>query len=154
MARSYKSMNGRAKNMREEHYDYIIAGGGSAGCVLANRLTSSGNHKVCMLEAGPEDNTLFITIPGAFAWFMFSKKYNWSFDAEPAADIRDGKPLFCPQGRGLGGGSAINAMIYIRGHRVDYDHWASLGNRGWGWFTTRLAPARWAMMRWPWWMIL
>ena len=64
---------------------------------------------------------------------MFSKKYNWSFDAEPVADIRNGKPMFCPQGKGLGGGSSINAMIYIRGHRVDYDHWASLGNRGWGW---------------------
>lgn len=119
--------------MNEEHFDYVIAGGGSAGCVLANRLTSSGKHRACLLEAGPHDNSLFITIPGAFAYFMFSKKYNWSFDAEPVADIRDGKPIFCPQGKGLGGGSAINAMIYIRGHRVDYDHWASLGNRGWGW---------------------
>ncbi|MFC1720414.1 GMC family oxidoreductase N-terminal domain-containing protein, partial [Pseudomonadota bacterium] len=119
--------------MDDGHFDYIIAGGGSAGCVLSNRLTSSGKYRVCLLEAGPEDKSALITIPGAFAWFMFSRKYNWSFDAEPVADIRDGNPLFCPQGRGLGGGSSINAMIYIRGHRVDYEHWASLGNRGWGW---------------------
>ncbi|MFC1694765.1 GMC family oxidoreductase [Pseudomonadota bacterium] len=119
--------------MREKRFDYIIVGGGSAGCVLSNRLSANGNHQVCLLEAGPEDNSLFITIPGAFAYFMFTKKYNWSFDSEPVDDIREGKPIFCPQGKGLGGGSAINAMIYIRGHRVDYDHWASLGNRGWGW---------------------
>ncbi|MBT8054464.1 MAG: choline dehydrogenase [Xanthomonadales bacterium] len=119
--------------MQDEHFDYIIVGGGSAGCVLANRLSAEGNNKVCLLEAGPEDKTLFITIPGAFAYFMFTKKYNWSFDSEPVGDIRKGEPVFCPQGKGLGGGSAINAMIYIRGHRVDYDHWASLGNEGWGW---------------------
>jgi choline dehydrogenase-like flavoprotein len=63
---------------------------------------------------------------------MFSKKYNWMFDSEPVTEIRNGQPVFCPQGKGLGGGSAINAMIYIRGHRSDYDHWAALGNRGWG----------------------
>jgi len=119
--------------MKSEHFDYLIVGGGSAGCVLANRLTASGAHRVCLLEAGPEDNTAVITIPGAFAYFMFSKKYNWSFDSEPVADIRDGNPIFCPQGKGLGGGSSINAMIYIRGHRIDYDNWAALGNRGWGW---------------------
>ncbi len=119
--------------MLEEYYDYVIAGGGSAGCVLANRLTSSGSNRVCLLEAGPEDKSAFITIPGAFAYFMFSKKYNWCFDAEPVADIRNGNAVFCPQGKGLGGGSAINAMIYIRGNPVDYDRWASLGNRGWSW---------------------
>jgi choline dehydrogenase-like flavoprotein len=119
--------------MTQDRFDYIIVGGGSAGCVVANRLTANGRHSVCLLEAGPEDNTPFITIPGAFAYFMFTKKYNWSFDSEPVDDIRHGQPIFCPQGKGLGGGSAINAMIYIRGHRVDYDHWASLGNAGWGW---------------------
>lgn len=117
--------------MSKDRYDYIIVGGGSAGCVLANRLTTSGISRVCLLEAGPEDNTPLISIPGAFAYFMFSKKYNWMFEAEPRADIRNGDPVFCPQGKALGGGSAINAMIYIRGHRSDYDHWASLGNKGW-----------------------
>jgi len=113
-------------------FDFIIVGGGSAGSVLANRLTANEDHRVCLLEAGPDDNTPFIRIPGAFAYFMFSKKYNWSFDSEPVEDIRHGKPVFCPQGKALGGGSSINAMIYIRGVRSDYDHWASLGNEGWG----------------------
>jgi len=117
--------------MSKNRFDYIIVGGGSAGCVLANRLTASGKHRVCLLEAGPDDNTPFISIPGAFAYFMFSKKYNWMFDAEPQQDIRKGQPVFCPQGKALGGGSAINAMIYIRGHRSDYDQWATLGNSGW-----------------------
>jgi choline dehydrogenase-like flavoprotein len=114
-------------------FDFIIIGGGSAGCVLANRLSEGGARSVCLLEAGPEDRTPLITIPLAFAYFMFSRKYNWSFDAEPVDDIREGSPMFCPQGRTLGGGSAINAMIYIRGHRWDYDHWEALGNAGWGW---------------------
>jgi choline dehydrogenase-like flavoprotein len=118
--------------MSSAHFDYIIVGGGSAGCVLANRLSESGEHKVCLLEAGPNDKSPMISIPGAFAWFMFSRKYNWMFDSEPKPDIRKGKPVFCPQGKALGGGSAINAMIYIRGDRYDYDHWASLGNSGWG----------------------
>ncbi len=117
--------------MSEQRFDYIIVGGGSAGCVLANRLTESGRHSVCLLEAGPEDGSPLINTPGAFAYFMFSRKYNWKFDSEPRADIRHGQPIFCPQGKALGGGSAINAMIYIRGHRADYDHWAALGNTGW-----------------------
>jgi choline dehydrogenase-like flavoprotein len=120
-------------NMPESRYDYVIVGGGSAGCVLANRLTANGGYRVCLLEAGPEDRTPLVNIPGAFAYFMFTRKYNWCFDAEPVEDIRKGAPIFCPQGKTLGGGSAINAMIYVRGHRVDYDHWKSLGNRGWGW---------------------
>ena len=118
--------------MSSTQFDYIIVGGGSAGCVLANRLSESGEHQVCLLEAGPNDKSPMISIPGAFAWFMFSRKYNWMFDSEPKSDIRKGKPVFCPQGKALGGGSAINAMIYIRGDRHDYDHWASLGNSGWG----------------------
>ena len=102
--------------MTQDSFDYVIVGGGSAGCVLANRLSASGEYSVCLLEAGPEDRSLFIDIPGAFAYFMFSKKYNWGFDADQVPDIRDGSPIFCPQGKTLGGGSAINAMIYIRGN--------------------------------------
>jgi choline dehydrogenase-like flavoprotein len=119
--------------MTTNSFDYIIVGGGSAGCVLASRLSENGKHSVCLLEAGPEDRSMLINIPGAFAYFMFSKKYNWSYDAEQVSDIRDGSPIFCPQGKTLGGGSAINAMIYIRGNQWDYDHWESLGNPGWGW---------------------
>ena len=113
-------------------YDYIVIGAGSAGCVLANRLTEHGSHSVCVLEAGPQDKTPFIKIPGAFAYFMFSKKYNWGFTAESVSDIRNGDPLFCPRGKTLGGSSAVNAMVYIRGHQTDYDQWAALGNEGWG----------------------
>lgn len=118
--------------MNDNSYDYVIVGGGSAGCVLANRLSEDGRSTVCLLEAGPSGRSPFVSTPGAFAYFMFSRKYNWMFDAEPVPDIRNGSPVFCPQGKALGGGSAINAMIYIRGHRSDYDRWASLGNRGWG----------------------
>ena len=118
--------------MKTTKYDYIVVGAGSAGCVLANRLTEQNNNSVCVLEAGPEDKTPFIKIPGAFAYFMFSKKYNWAFSAEPVSDIRNGDPLFCPRGKTLGGSSAINAMVYIRGHKSDYDAWESLGNDGWG----------------------
>lgn len=118
--------------MSDTHCDYLIVGGGSAGCVLANRLSADPGNRVCLLEAGPEDRTPLISTPGAFAYFMFSKKYNWMFDSESKPDIRNGQPVFCPQGKTLGGGSAINAMVYIRGHRWDYDHWAALGNRGWG----------------------
>jgi hypothetical protein len=96
--------------MSSTEFDYIIVGGGSAGCVLANRLTAGGKHRVCLLEAGPEDRSPLIGIPGAFAYFMFSRKYNWSFEAEPASDIRKGDPVFCPQGKGLGGGSAIKTI--------------------------------------------
>ncbi len=118
--------------MKTTHFDYIIIGGGSAGSVLANRLSNNSEHKLCLLEAGPDDKSPFIKIPGAFAYFMFSKKYNWSYDSEPVAEIRKGQPIFCPQGKTLGGGSSINAMIYIRGDRSDYDHWEALGNKGWG----------------------
>lgn len=112
-------------------FDYIIVGAGSAGCVLANRLTANGKHSVCLIEAGPKDSTSMISIPGAFPYFMFSKKYNWAYNSQTHDDIRHGQPLFCPRGKTLGGSSAVNAMLYIRGHRSDYDHWQSLGNEGW-----------------------
>ena len=118
--------------MQKQEYDYIVVGAGSAGCVMANRLSADANSKVLVLEAGPIDKTPFIKIPGAFAYFMFSKKYNWAYEAEPVDDIRDGEPMFCPRGKTLGGSSAVNAMVYIRGHKSDYDHWQALGNQGWG----------------------
>lgn len=112
-------------------YDYIIVGAGSAGSVLANRLSADGKTTVCLLEAGPKDRTPFISIPGAFAYFMFSKKYNWRFNSTSSPGIRNGQPIFCPRGKTLGGSSAVNGMVYIRGHQSDYDHWAELGNEGW-----------------------
>ncbi len=114
-------------------YDYIIIGAGSAGCVLADRLSACGRYQVAVLEAGPADRSPLISIPGAFAYFMYSRKYNWRYQSEPKPDIRHGQPVFCPRGKTLGGSSAINAMVYVRGHASDYDHWAALGNSGWSW---------------------
>ena len=116
---------------QDNNFDYIIVGGGSAGCVLANRLTEDGKFNVCLLEAGSNNNSMLVKTPGAFSAFMFLKKFNWSFDAKSRKDIRNGDPLFVPRGRGLGGSSATNAMLYIRGQKQDYDHWAELGNDGW-----------------------
>lgn len=113
------------------NFDYIIIGAGSAGCVLANRLTENAKHSVCVLEAGSDNNSFLVNTPGAFAAFMFLKKYNWSFNAQVKPDIRKGEPMFVPRGRGLGGSSATNAMLYVRGQSHDYDHWAALGNTGW-----------------------
>jgi len=113
------------------NFDYIIVGGGSAGCVLANRLTENGKFKVCLLEAGSDNNSMLVNTPGAFSAFMFLKKFNWSFNAKSQNDIRNGDPMFVPRGKGLGGSSATNAMLYIRGQKQDYDHWAELGNEGW-----------------------
>jgi choline dehydrogenase len=122
-------MNTQKKSANE--FDYIIVGGGSAGCVLANRLTENGKFTVCLLEAGGDNNSMLVNTPGAFSAFMFLKKFNWSFNAKPKSDIRHGAALFVPRGRGLGGSSATNAMLYLRGQKQDYDHWAALGNEGW-----------------------
>nr|WP_136250979.1 choline dehydrogenase [Ningiella ruwaisensis] len=112
-------------------YDYIIIGAGSAGCVLADRLSESAKHSVCVLEAGSDNNSFLVNTPGAFAAFMFLKKYNWSFEANAVGDIRNGTPMFVPRGKGLGGSSSTNAMLYVRGQAQDYDTWANLGNEGW-----------------------
>ncbi len=111
--------------------DFVIAGGGTAGCVLANRLSADGRHRVLLLEAGPRDNYPWIHIPIGYAKTMFHPVYNWRFSTEPEPGM-NGREIYWPSGRTLGGSSAINGLIYIRGHRDDYDHWAALGNRGWG----------------------
>ena len=118
--------------MPSDAYDYVIVGGGTAGCVLANRLSADGRVSVCVLEAGPEDRYLWIHIPIGYGKTMFHPVYNWGFYTDPEAHM-NGRRIYWPRGRGLGGSSSINGLIYVRGQPEDYDRWAALGNRGWGW---------------------
>ncbi len=111
-------------------YDYVIVGGGSAGCVLAARLSEDPRVRVCMLEAGPPDDSFFVRMPFGIPVLMRSRRRNWRFRTEPEPHCA-GRRMFWPRGRALGGSSAINAMCCTRGHRTDYDHWAALGNDGW-----------------------
>jgi choline dehydrogenase len=110
--------------------DFVIVGAGSAGCVLANRLSADGRHSVLLLEAGPVDRNPWIHIPIGYAKTMFHPVYNWMFYTEPEPNMH-GRKVYWPRGRGLGGSSSINGLIYVRGQREDYDRWAALGNSGW-----------------------
>ena len=113
-------------------FDYVIVGAGSSGCVLANRLSADGRNKVLLLEAGPKDNYLWIHIPIGYGKTMFHKAYNWGFYTDEEPNMA-GRKIYWPRGRGLGGSSSINGLIFIRGQRQDYDTWAQLGNKGWDW---------------------
>jgi choline dehydrogenase-like flavoprotein len=115
---------------RNMEFDYVIVGAGSAGCVLAGRLSEDPAISVCLLEAGPPDKSPFIHMPSGFAALLPSKKYNWVFETVPQKSLNN-RNGFQPRGKTLGGSSSINAMVYIRGHAKDYDEWAELGNVGW-----------------------
>jgi choline dehydrogenase len=111
-------------------FDYVIVGAGSAGCVLANRLSASGRHTVLLLEAGPPDSYPWIHIPIGYAKTMFNPRVNWCFHTEPEPGM-NGRRIYWPRGKTLGGSSSINGLISIRGQRQDYDRWVDAGNVGW-----------------------
>lgn len=115
-----------------EQYDYIIVGAGSAGCVLANRLSEDPSKTVLLLEAGPEDRSMWMKIPAGTTKVFRPSAVNWGYFTEPEPNLR-GRQIYWPRGRTLGGSSSINGMVYLRGHPEDYDQWARLGNPGWGW---------------------
>jgi len=111
-------------------FDFVVVGGGSGGSAVAGRLSEDPKTSVALLEAGGRNDNWVVTTPGALALMVPSKLNNWAFDTVPQAGL-NGRIGYQPRGKGLGGSSAINAMVYIRGHRRDYDQWASLGNAGW-----------------------
>ena len=111
-------------------FDYIIVGGGSAGCVLANRLSAPGQHRVLLLEAGGEDRNPWIHIPIGYGKLFKNAKLNWLYESEPEPEL-EGRRIIQPRGKVLGGSSSINGLIYIRGQKEDFDHWRQLGNVGW-----------------------
>src|SRR5690606_6533048 len=118
--------------MDAHSYDYVIVGAGSAGCVLANRLTADGRHSVLLLEAGPRDRSVWIHLPIGYGRTMFHPRYNWRFSTEPEPGMNN-RRVYWPRGRGLGGSSSINGLIFIRGQPEDYERWKDEGNPGWGW---------------------
>jgi choline dehydrogenase-like flavoprotein len=112
-------------------FDYVIVGAGSAGCVLANRLSADGRHSVLLLEAGPRDSNLWIHVPLGYGKLFKEKTVNWMYQTEPEPGL-NGRQVFQPRGKVLGGSSSINGLLYVRGQHEDYDRWRQHGNTGWG----------------------
>ncbi len=114
-----------------ECYDFIVVGAGSAGCVLANRLTASGRHRVLLIEAGPRDTNPWIHVPLGYGRLFNDLRTNWGYLSEPEPHL-NGRRIYNPRGKVLGGSSSINGLVYIRGQREDFDAWRDTGNPGWG----------------------
>jgi choline dehydrogenase len=115
-----------------DDYDYIIVGAGTAGCVLANRLTHGGRHRVLLIEAGQSDRRILIRVPIGYGRTFSDPRVNWMYEAEPDPTLAN-RTQFWPRGKVLGGSSSINAMVCVRGHPGDFDDWLAMGNPGWGW---------------------
>ena len=115
---------------RVQEFDYIIVGGGSAGCVLAERLTACGRYSVLLLEAGPSDRRFWVRVPIGYGILFHQRAVNWMYSSDPEPHL-DGREIYHPRGKVLGGSSSINALVYHRGHSGDYDDWAEAGNQGW-----------------------
>src|SRR6185437_12221589 len=111
-------------------YDYVIVGAGSAGCVLANRLSADGRHRVLLIEAGGSDRRFWVQVPIGYGKTYYQQAVNWRYTTQPVPGL-NGHPSYWPRGKVLGGSSAINAMVYIRGNALDYDAWERAGNPGW-----------------------
>ncbi len=116
--------------LTEGDFDYVIVGAGSAGCVLADRLSADGKHKVLVLEFGGSDQSIYIQMPSALAIPMNTTRWNWHYESEPEPGL-DGRALHTPRGKGLGGSSSINGLVYIRGNPLDFERWEEEGARGW-----------------------
>ena len=122
--------------MTPNEYDYIVVGSGSAGCVLADRLSADGANTVLVLEAGGHDRRLWINMPIGYGKTFYDERVNWKFEAQPDAGLHD-RRIYFPRGRVVGGSSSINAMVYCRGLPGDFDDWAKAGNPGWSWNDVR-----------------
>jgi choline dehydrogenase len=121
----------RNRSSESFEFDYVIVGAGSAGCVLANRLSADGKNSVLLLEAGPKDTNLWIHVPLGYGMLFKNKTVNWMYQTEPEPGL-GGRTVFQPRGKVLGGSSSINGLLYVRGQHEDYDRWRQQGNAGWG----------------------